>query len=156
MQKALPQTLDTESEVVLKCFLVSYFPRRRQFLPGKRSTYYLPAGSFVDTPATRPKVAPPPPGPPGMCGNHGEACCADQICNEGMACNAYDIYEDNRDDYPTWFTCQECGGYDLDDSDPPSRIAQLACTGKHCTLRRILTLTLRTDKKENKMLSPLH
>jgi hypothetical protein len=94
----------------------------------------MTAGPFVDALAPFPTVEPPPPGPPGMCGNKGEACCADQICNEGMACNAYDIYTDDPDVYPTWFTCQECGGFDLGEYDASYRVGQLACTGEHSLL----------------------
>jgi hypothetical protein len=92
---------------------------------------FMSAGPFVSVLAPFPKALElPPPGPHGMCGNKGEACCADQTCNEGMACNVYDIYTDRPDYYPDWFTCQECGGLNLD-HDAPFRVGQLACDGKH-------------------------
>jgi hypothetical protein len=102
----------------------------------------MSAGPFVDTRVPLPTVEPPPPGPPGMCGHLGEACCADQICNEGMACNAYDIYQDKPDYYPNWFTCQACGGFDLDDYNPSSRVGQLACNGEYLTYTYVLFLLL--------------
>jgi hypothetical protein len=69
-----------------------------------------------------------------MCGNKDEACCADQVCNEGLVCNAYNIYGENPGLPPTWLTCQECGGFYLSKFEDNYRVGQLACTGEHSLL----------------------